>query len=591
MSVPPDGRRIGAPALSVVGQALLLIQGLTYTATVNTARGDIPPFLQRASWIPPRWRIWVMAGLNLVLGFTRFHIEPYRRRVWTQLGQDTTQRLRSAVSARILEQDAGFFERHGTARLARLVADDTDQIGVFLAEGGDDFIGHIVVLLISGITLLVTSPLLFALVAASVPFFLVPSGMLRPRIAETRRLASQSADHFRRLLEDTFNGITDVKSFTAEALELRRIHASGARFASATVEAESQTMLQSQIVETVSHFGLYSAAAYSGHLAAEGRIDQSRYTASLYLIPKLLSVPARMGGLIRQYHRAADSASRLAAILDSEPKVRSAAGAVPAWRDGPGVVFDRVSFGYTPTRRILHEVSFQVRPGETLAVVGPTGSGKSTLLRLLLRFYDPDSGSVSLNGRDLSELNLRGLRQSISLVSQEVYLFEGSIRSNLTLGRPGATDEEIQTVLRLAVAEDIVNRRPEGLEAEVGPGGRRLSGGERQRIAIARALLKGSPILAMDEATSHLDYRTEAAIQGSIRNLAARHSMILIAHRLSSIRQADQILVLDGGRVRERGNHDELVRADGLYALLWRLQQGESPLDGSLELRLNPPEA
>jgi ATP-binding cassette subfamily B protein len=532
-----------------------------------------------------------MAGLSLALAITRFHLEPYRRRVWTQFGEDTTQRLRSIVSARILEQDAEFFERHGTARLAELVTEDTSEIGSLVAEGGDEFIGHIVVLLISGVTLLVTSPLLFALVAATVPFFLVPAGMLRPRVADARRIASERSDHFRRLLEDSLNGIVDVKSFTAETLEQRRIEASGAHLASASVTAESLTTYQSQIVETVSSLGLYSAAAYSGHLAATKRIDQATYTASLYLIPRLLSVPAKMSGLARQYHRAANSASRLSAILDSEPKVRSGAGRVRPEFDGAGLVFDRVSFGYTPSRRILHDVSFQVRPGETLAVVGPTGSGKSTLLRLLLRFYDPDAGSVSLNGRDISELDLRSLRENISLVSQEVYLFEGTIRSNLTLGRPAATDDDIRAALRLAVAEDIVDRRPEGLEAEVGPGGRRLSGGERQRIAIARALLKGSQILALDEATSHLDYRTEAAIQGSIRGLAERHSMILVAHRLSSIRHADQILVLDGGRVRESGRHDELVEAGGLYALLWRLQQGESPLDGSLELRLNPPGA
>ncbi len=292
--------------------------------------------------------------------------------------------------------------------------------------------------------------------------------------------------------------------------------------------------------------------------------------------------------LTRLYYGATHSAERLTEILDSRPKIRSGPILLPASTVRGEIVFDDVTFGYFPSVKVLENVSFHLRPGETLAIVGPTGSGKSTMLRLLMRFYDIDSGRILLDGKDIRTMNLKDLRAAIGWVSQDVYLFQGTVQGNVTYGQPHASEERIISAMRDASALGMLTSLPSGLESEVGERGRLLSGGERQRVAIARALLKGAPILALDEATSHLDYETESAVKRSLQNAATGRSVIMIAHRLSTIRNADKILVLERGKIREQGNHEELLAQEGLYASLWQLQNGEGPFGSGLEVRISP---
>jgi ATP-binding cassette subfamily B protein len=240
------------------------------------------------------------------------------------------------------------------------------------------------------------------------------------------------------------------------------------------------------------------------------------------------------------------------------------------------VVFDRVSFAYQPGFPIICELSLDIPAGSTTAIVGATGAGKTTLIKLLLRFHDVTAGTLRLDGHDVRELRLSDLRKAVGLVSQDVYLFHGTVRENIAYGRTDASTDEIVAAARIGEAHEFILKLPDGYETVVGERGQKLSGGQRQRISIARAVLDDPPILVLDEATSSVDNETEAAIQRSLERITRDRTTVVIAHRLSTIRHADYIYVLDGGRLAERGHHDDLLELDGLYAGLWKVQTGEA---------------
>ena len=307
-----------------------------------------------------------------------------------------------------------------------------------------------------------------------------------------------------------------------------------------------------------------------------GRMTTGDFVAvNAYMVQ--LFVPLNFLGFVyREIRRALTDMQKMFGLLDREPAVRDVAGARTLERRRAGVRFEDVRFGYTPERPILHGVSFEIPAGRKLAVVGASGAGKSTLARLLFRFYDPASGHVRIDGQDLRELSQDSLRRLIGVVPQDTVLFNDTIGYNIGYGRPGATPAEIEAAARAAHLHDFVARLPEGYETRVGERGLKVSGGEKQRIAIARALLKDPPILILDEATSSLDSAAEAAILDALRSAAEARTTLVIAHRLSTITDADEIAVLDQGRIVERGTHAELLRRGGAYARLWALQLREN---------------
>jgi ATP-binding cassette subfamily B protein len=282
-----------------------------------------------------------------------------------------------------------------------------------------------------------------------------------------------------------------------------------------------------------------------------------------------------LGFVYREIKSSLANIENLFTLLDREPAIRDAPGARPLAVSGGEVVFDEVSFHYPNGRPVLDGVSFRVPPGKKVALVGASGAGKSTLVKLLFRFYDPATGSVRIDGQDLRSVTQESLREAIGIVPQDTVLFNDSLRENIRYGRPGASDDEVQAALSRAHLADFVAELPEGLDTTVGERGLKLSGGEKQRVAIARALLKDAPILVFDEATSSLDSRSEAAVLDALKDLARAHTTLVIAHRLSTVVDADELVVLSAGRVVERGTHDDLLALNGYYSHLWLAQQRE----------------
>jgi ATP-binding cassette subfamily B protein len=418
------------------------------------------------------------------------------------------------------------------------------------------------------------SPTLALMAGVPMALLFLPSRLLSKSLAENYARRSEMSGKFSQMLENNLAGIVDVKSFTAEEQEIRRLAACGEELAEATTEAGSVSALESGLGRAVYSTGFALTSAYGGQLVSDDKLKQDDYLRAVYMYQRILNALGGLEEVSRLYHGAKISSERLVQALDARASITSGPVRITRGDVSGEVVFENVSFGYHPQVKVLKNVSFRLRPGERLGIVGRTGSGKSTLLRLLMRFYDVDQGRILLDGKDIRELDLQDLRSAVSLVSQEVYLFQGTVRDNVAYGRPSASEAEVLEALSEAGAKDLPTTLPGGLEAEVGERGRKLSGGQRQRIAIARALVKDAPVLALDEVTSHLDYETEASVKRSVREVTTEKSVITIAHRLAVVRDSDKIIVLDGGRIREEGNHEELLGKGGIYASLWQLQTG-----------------
>lgn len=585
----PDRRKVVKPALlSIIGHAVGVVLGLCFVGIFNTASGEGSRFLKALGFVSKGSRLVFMTCISMLLIAVELVTRNRRKRAWRSLALEAQHNLRTELVSKIENQDMAFFDGHGTGNLINLLTEDTAQIKNFIERAGDDTVELAMIITVYGALLAITSPGLALLTLLTLPFIVMSSRLFGKKASKLYASASQSSSEFTQMLENNFSGIADVKSFTAERRETLLLSKANLELSKAQLEAVSISAIQAQLNFAFTNAGFFLTAAYGGQQVAKGKITKGQYFLAAATFPSLVSALKDIDQVTGLYHGATSSANQLAEVLDSRPTIQNGPLLLPKQSLRGEIAFENVSFGYDPSVRVLNDVSFELKQGETLGIVGPTGSGKSTLLKLLLRFYDVDSGQILLDGNDIRELNLGQLRGAVSVVSQDAHLFQGSIRENVVYSQEYASEEQVLEALRDAEALNLIETLPGGLDAEVGERGQRLSGGERQRVAIARALLKlfsGAAILALDEATSQLDNETEAGIKRSLRKAASGKSIIIIAHRLSTIRSADRILVLERGNIIEEGTHETLLDGKGLYASLWQLQN-EDPF-GALEVRIN----
>jgi len=411
----------------------------------------------------------------------------------------------------------------------------------------------------------------FGTVAVYVAFtFAITEWRMEYRHLMNRLESASSAQAF-----DSLINFETVKYFGNERLELDRFDGTLAEWEEAAVKSQTSMSLL--------NFGQGAIIAVGVTLvmffAADGVARGAMTLGDLVLVNAFLLqlfIPLNFLGIVyRQIKYSLADMDLIFKLLERTPEIRDADDAVPLRLSGGEIRFESVDFGYRPDRQILHGVDFRVRPGEKVAVVGHSGAGKSTLSRLLFRFYDVGAGRVAVDGQDVRSVTQASLRAAIGIVPQDTVLFNDTIGYNIAYGRPGATAAEVARAAGMAHIRDFIESLPQGYETVVGERGLKLSGGEKQRIAIARAILKGPRILVFDEATSSLDSKTEQAIQETLREVAENHTTLVIAHRLSTVVDADRILVMEGGRIREQGSHRELLARDGLYQRMWTLQQQE----------------
>ncbi len=521
-------------------------------------------------------QLWSLAGLTLVIWMLESLFEYLHGVWWRNLAQTIQHELRIDAYSHVQRLELAYFEDQSSGELMSILNDDVNQLERFLDIGANEIIQVSTTVISIGTIFFILAPSIAWLAFLPIPIILWGSFRFQRRIAPRYADVREKVGELNSRLANNLGGITTIKSFTREAYEADRVADDSTSYQASNRRAIRLSSAFSPLIRMAIVIGFTFTLVFGGLQVGEGRLDVGAYSVMVFLTQRLLWPLTRLGETFDLYQRAMASTNRILDLLDLEPKIESGTQELPATGVAGHIEFDRVTFHYRRGTPVLEAVDIDIAPGETTAFVGPTGSGKTTIVKLLLRLYDVVGGSIRLDGHDLRDLRTDDLRRAVGLVSQDVFLFHGTVVENIAYGRPGAGRDEIVAAARAAEAHDFIVDLPDGYETVVGERGQKLSGGQRQRISIARAVLKDPPIFIFDEATSAVDNETEAAIQRSIERLSVDRTTIVIAHRLSTIRNAERIYVIDSGRVVEAGTHRELVDHDGIYRSLWLVQTGEA---------------
>jgi ATP-binding cassette subfamily B protein len=527
------------------------------------------------TWFPnPKTQIVVIAILSFII-WTLESIFEYLLGVdWRNLAQTIQDDLRMDTYAHIQELDVAYFENRSSGDLMAVLNDDVNQLERFLDIGANEVIQLLTTVVLIGATFFIIAPSVAWLAFLPVPVILWGSLRFQRMIEPRYALVREESAAINSQLVNNIGGISTIKAFTAEDREVERIGQASQNYREANESAIKLSSAFTPLIRIAILIGFTATLVWGGFLALDGQLNIGLYSVMVFLTQRLLWPLTRLGQTVDLYQRAMASTNRILDVLGTKPTIHDGSHAIPPDTAHGRIVFDHVRFSYDDGYPVLDDVNLVIEPTKTTAFVGSTGSGKTTLIKLLLRFYDVDSGAITLDDVDVRDLSQEDLRSTMALVSQDVFLFHGTVMENIAYGRPDATTTEIMDAAALAEAHDFILDLPAGYDTIIGERGQKLSGGQRQRLSIARALVTNSPILILDEATSAVDNETEAAIQRSLARVSHNRTMVVIAHRLSTIRNADTIYVIDRGRVVERGNHDDLIDHDGLYQTLWDVQTG-----------------
>ncbi|WP_320672870.1 ABC transporter ATP-binding protein [Patulibacter defluvii] len=528
-------------------------------------------------------QLLVLAAITAVAWILESLSQYVAERIWRGLSQDLQHGLRMDAYRHVQDLDLAWFEDRASGRLLTILNDDVNQLERFLDVGADKIIITITNVVAVGAVFVVISPLLALMAFLPIPVIIGGSLLFQRRLGPRYRAVREKAGRVGGLIGGNLGGIATIKAFGAEQREAERVSAASIDYADANRHAIVLSSAFVPLIRMAILVGFILTLVLGGHAALNGDLEIGLYSVLVFMTQRLLWPLTYLGETLDLYQRGVASIRRILDLLDTPIRIRPGARELPA--DSPGDVrFQAVSFSYRDQpddgpgdvrTRVLDRLDLDVPAGETHAIVGATGAGKSTLVKLLLRLYDPDSGTVAVDGIAAAELSLQSLRGAIGYVGQDTFLFDGTVADNLRYGAPDAPDDALRRAAELAEADGFVQALPQGYDTPVGERGIKLSGGQRQRLTIARALVRDPAILVLDEATSAVDNETEAAIQRSLLRVSHERTTIVIAHRLSTIRHADRIHVLHEGRVAEAGTHEELVALGGRYAALWAVQTGE----------------
>lgn len=525
----------------------------------------------------PQHQMLLLGGLTLLIWAGESLFEYFHLVAWRNLAQDIQHALRLDAYQHMQRLDMAYFEDRSSGNLVAILNDDVNQLERFLDGGANDLIQVVTTLVAVGSVFFIVSPLLALLAFSPIPVIVLGAFYFQRRAQPLYAQVREKVGHLAARLANNIAGMTTIKSFVTEQQEAQRVAQESLAYVDANRRAIAVSSAFIPIIRMAILAGFLATFIVGGWLCLRGDLHVGAYGVLVFLTQRLLWPLTRLAQTVDLYERAMASSRRILDLIAVPVAIVDGDKPLALEQVEGALDFRQVDFAYPNQVPVLSQVELQIPAGHTVAFVGPTGAGKSTLIKLLLRLYSPSAGQITLDGEPIEALRLRDLRAAIGLVSQDVFLFHGTIAENIAYGSPEASAEQIRAAAESAEALEFIERLPLGFATLVGERGQKLSGGQRQRLAIARALLKNPPILILDEATSAVDNETEAAIQRSLARISHGRTTLIIAHRLSTIVAADCIYVLDQGRIAESGTHQELLQRRGLYAQLWRVQTGAEP--------------
>ena len=530
-------------------------------------------FIGNLGYTDRRQQLIILAIVTFIIWALESSFDYIAAVTWRNISQDIEHSLRTDTFNNVLGLDLAFFENKSSGRLMAILNDDVNQLETFLDNGANRLVQTATTVVVIGGTFLYISPLVAVFAFIPIPIIIFGSLKFTSRIAERYSKIRNDIENLNANLSNSITGILTVKSFNRERKESERITTSSREVKSANYHAIKLSAAFIPIIRIAILFGFTATLLIGGFLALDGEIKVATYSVMLFITQRLLWPLTELGVIFDAYQKSMASFRRIVNLKNTKATIKNGSNKLVNFNDK--IQISNLNFEYVQNFPVLNDISIDIKKGETSAIVGSTGSGKSTLIKLLLRLYDPTSGEIIFDNDDIKDLEIDSLRNKIGLVSQDIFLFEGTVFENIAYGNLNASDEEVWEAARLSESDKFINLLPNKEETIVGERGQKLSGGQRQRISIARAILKNPEILILDEATSAVDNETEAAIQRSINTLKKGRTVIAIAHRLSTIRNAEIIYVLEEGRIVESGNHESLLGNKDVYSKLWSVQTGE----------------
>ncbi len=496
--------------------------------------------------------------------------------LWRNLAQSTQHNLRIKAYDHLQSLQMSFFENDSSGRLLSILNDDINQLERFLDHGANQLIQLFVTVLLVGGAMINLAPGVAVFAFLPIPVILFGSIKFQKRLAPKYKDVREKAGDLAARLSNNLGGILTIKSFATESWELDRLRVDSYSYQRSNRKAIKLSAAFIPLIRFAILFAFLAILVIGGLKAWQGNLEIGIYSFLVFITQRLLWPLTTLGNVLDEYQRSMASTNRVLDLIDEPIKISGGSIRVDPKNVQGNIRFKNVFFRYQNRQHLLSDFNLEIPAGKSIGIVGLTGSGKSSLVKLILRLYEIEKGCIELDGISIDKFDLFDLRRSIALVTQEVYLFHGTVEENIAYGNKKASISQIKKAAILSEAADFIENLPQGYKTLVGERGQKLSGGQRQRIALARAILKDAPILILDEATASVDNETEAAIQRSLEKITSNRTTLVIAHRLSTIKNADNIIVLEKGSIVEKGTHDFLLSQKGSYAELWKVQAGSN---------------